>query len=423
MTDQQQDPSPGPSSASGPEKPSFTTFWKRSKEALITSRKITFVNNTGNSLEGAEAEAEAEHGSQSKKKDKKAAARRAQVRKAQIEHRQRKANYVKTLEMDVARIRDQIAREEREVLRLKGETDALRCRVQTQISRQPAGDLNSPLPPPPPTELLSRLDSMDWLLDGLDGIDDGGWLMSLDIDDVMNLPSYQITSPSSGIIHGRQGGNGDVGGGASGGQVGDGSDRMTAEETRAAINFILALEHVCWDHFHPQSSPHSQSGPQPGIDINPELVEGVESGHTLMATSLALRTAPSTVFESTIPHIKQSLRSKHPTEPHAVADGEGVSWQTEGLTLRSLYGLACSLNKDSEGLEITPVQAWFELTGRYPRELLLREDKIEEMKREFVGVVRCPHYGASMERGAFESIVYRVLGPSHTTDGDGGYTT
>ena len=86
-----------------------------------------------------------------------------------------------------------------------------------------------------------------------------------------------------------------------------------------------------------------------------------------------------------------------------------ISWQASGLTLRSLYGLASSVNPAD--LDLTPVQAWFELAARYPLEILLRRDVEDRLKREFVGVVKCPHYGAAVERGALESICARILDP------------
>jgi hypothetical protein len=68
-------------------------------------------------------------------------------------------------------------------------------------------------------------------------------------------------------------------------------------------------------------------------------------------------------------------------------------------------------------LELTPVQAWFELAGRYPPEVLLREDVLGALKRELAPVVKCPHFGAVMEREAYESVVGRVLGAVGAEDG------
>lgn len=84
-----------------------------------------------------------------------------------------------------------------------------------------------------------------------------------------------------------------------------------------------------------------------------------------------------------------------------VPEGEELSWKACGLTLSSLYPLACS---------ITPVQTFFELAKCWPINVLPTGDILDRLKRESLGVVKCPHYGAQIERGADESIVERVLG-------------
>jgi hypothetical protein len=167
-----------------------------------------------------------------------------------------------------------------------------------------------------------------------------------------------------------------------------------------------------------------------------------------MATSLALRNAPEHIFKaawrSTViprffssttstpirpipPMPGDSLTSTSPST--GVAQGQEeeeeeeeeedsnnnnnhpslLSWQTTALTLRSLHGLASSLNPD-DGVEVTPVQAWFELVRRFGVERLMAEGVLGRLKRELVGVVRCPRMGCCLPRGAFEGIVARVLG-------------
>ena len=72
---------------------------------------------------------DAQSSSSSKTSQDKAQLRRTQVRKAQIQHRQRKANYVKQLEQDVAGLRDAITTEQHEVDTLRGENDVMRSHV------------------------------------------------------------------------------------------------------------------------------------------------------------------------------------------------------------------------------------------------------------------------------------------------------
>lgn len=171
-----------------------------------------------------------------------------------------------------------------------------------------------------------------------------------------------------------------------------------------------------------------------------------------MATSLALRNAPRRIFKaasktrlfpgssisirppssfsaapsstSSNPDITTTTTAHHHSNNYnnndnnnnspshvggSTAPSSPLSWHTSGLTLRSLYELACSLNP-ADDVEVTPVQAWFELVGRFGAEAIMAEGVLESLKREFVGVVKCPHYGASLERAAFESVVGRVLG-------------
>jgi hypothetical protein len=161
-----------------------------------------------------------------------------------------------------------------------------------------------------------------------------------------------------------------------------------------------------------------------------------------MATSLALRNAPEHIFKAAwrstvIPRFFSSTAST-PIRPiptpgdsltstsTGVAQGQEeeeeeedsnnnnnhpspLSWQTTALTLRSLHGLASSLNPD-DGVEVTPVQAWFELVRRFGVERLMAEGVLGRLKRELVGVVRCPRMGCCLPRGAFEGIVAGVLG-------------
>lgn len=129
-----------------------------------------------------------------------------------------------------------------------------------------------------------------------------------------------------------------------------------------------------------------------------------------MASSLALRTAPQSVFDAMRaqppPHQPQSELAA-PSAETASLEPPHISWHGSGLTLQSLYGLASSINPSD--VDLAPVQAWFELAARYPLEILLRKDVQDRLKREFVGVVKCPHYGAAIERGAFESICARII--------------
>jgi hypothetical protein len=132
-----------------------------------------------------------------------------------------------------------------------------------------------------------------------------------------------------------------------------------------------------------------------------------------MASSLCVADAPTSVYDS-----KKVFR-RIPVAPFAgakkrpAAESPKFSWEASnasasgGINLQSLLSLASNLNPSD--LELTPVQAWFELAELYGAETVLAENVMEALKREFSGVVKCLHFGAVIERSAFESVVGRVL--------------
>ncbi len=135
---------------------------------------------------------------------------------------------------------------------------------------------------------------------------------------------------------------------------------------------------------------------------------------------MALRTAPEHIFKAAARSANRFLPDPTPLRPttstatltNTIPDAtsnDDLSWRTTSLTLAAIHGLASSLVPD-DAVEVAPVQAWFELVRRFGADVLMAEGVLEQLKREFVGVVRCPHFGAVVERGAFESVVGRVLG-------------
>ena len=148
------------------------------------------------------------------------------------------------------------------------------------------------------------------------------------------------------------------------------------------------LEHICWDHFDPSYYNEADADR--------------EHGHSLMATSLALQQAPSRIFDR-IDGVQHELYVEPQSSP-ATAD---ISWRSNALTLESIFTLAQTLS--SAEVELAPVQAWFEIVSDYGPEIGLNPVLLETMKREFRGVVKCLHFGAVIERDAFDSIVHRVV--------------
>ncbi|KAH6650762.1 RNA polymerase I-specific transcription initiation factor RRN3-domain-containing protein [Chaetomium tenue] len=356
-------------------RPSFSTFWRKSKEAL-GGKKIRFVESKPAGGPWSTGASGAQDDASTEASQDKTQARRAQVRKAQVQHRQRKANYVKQLEMDVARIREMIEAAEQETKSLLDENKAMRAQILHAMSKKAA-----PLTLDQGVHLLQEMPQPCELSD-----------------------------------------------------AGKALQQQGAEDPPS-------LEHLCRAHFHPS---HYNPPPPDTVYTSP-LIGHDGHGHTLMATSLALRDAPEHIFKaasrsdrllfpSTPPIILHPTSTPtppststtiSPSPPGTTSDHHSttatttpnpqndttppLTWRSTSLTLRSLHGLASSLNPH-DGVEVAPVQAWFELVGRFGAERVMAAGVLERLKREFVGVVKCLHYGASVERGVFESVVGRVLG-------------
>ncbi|KAI1344990.1 hypothetical protein F5Y15DRAFT_410674 [Xylariaceae sp. FL0016] len=393
-------------------RPSFSGFWKKSKEKSV-GRNLTFVSS-----HPQKASASSKDGTQGETAETKAQARRAQVRKAQIQHRQRKVNYTKELEMDIVRLREMIEKTEQESVRLRDENDSFRsCLTHSSID----------------ASMMTGLPAQATLTTSFSVPPAPEYTVSLEMSDLMETPAFRVTrSPSaysSGAVSGISSGQASAqaltitGGSLSPATAAAGGSADTAMttgiplstlsdiQTDQAINFILALEHICWDHFDSSYFAHA--------DFDPAATE---NGHALMASSIALQSAPTEVF-GRLNNLQERLRADPHAHPHrhsaqlpTPASADAITWQLRaggnggpGLTLESLYGLASTLNRPDR--ELAPVQAWFEIARLYGLGVAVDASSMQAVQGQLAGVVKCLHFGAVIERDAFDSVLGRVLGP------------
>ncbi|RYP76923.1 hypothetical protein DL771_001476 [Monosporascus sp. 5C6A] len=443
MTEEEND---GPPS----EKPSFTRFWKRVKQTA-SGDTLKFVPSVLQQQQqetqrpaalGGGSKVDGEDGGDNRTAAAKAQARRAQVRRAQFQHRQRKANYTKQLEMDAARLRDQIAVAERERAALRGENDAIRRRLaMAGVPIAPA--LQQPQPQPQAATMMAGLpadrpgkaSSPAALTSGSTSTmstspSSAQYIVSLDMSE-MNSPAYQVyrtSTPSSSDAGGAAGTSTDLGATA----IADDGFNLTDAQTDYAINFILALEHVCWDHFHPSYFSYAHYD---------EAAE--ENTHMLMASAIALQSAPVSVFDqmtevrehlqanpsrpvyhpsSSNPRSQPQTQHEHQQKHHQQQQQKPppppipspISWRqppgpaAAGLSLGSLRRLAEVMNPPD--VELAPVQAWFEIARACGPAAVRDIALMDFLKRELARVVRCVHFGAAIPRYAFDDVVGRVIG-------------
>ncbi|KAN0102970.1 hypothetical protein V8E51_011283 [Hyaloscypha variabilis] len=357
--------------------------------------------------------------------------RRAQVRKAQIEHRQRKENYVKHLEEDVINLREMIAQAETQSVLFKHENEAIKA---TLLSSSIPIPTIAPVPRSLSERDLDNLISLNLEQHSQSNFSNSGspqnsqWqsnnsssgsLVSMTFDEMIDASCLQITPPSNFVP-----GN-DIfmtspelfnlppnpyAPVASSGTTPLSSfsglnsklskplpklpDDVTAPVSQAvpnlstiAINFILALEHPCRTHFHAHDATFDP--------------EGSPSGHELMASTLLYSHAPAPVFSS----------FDAPAPTSTTPPAQEVKWTAPSPELKQLYAMSQSLPKGD--WEITPVQAWFLLMGRLGVETLVGDDGqagakeglLPRLKKGLGKLVNCFAFGAVMDEAKFWEVV------------------
>ncbi|KAI0430564.1 hypothetical protein F5Y09DRAFT_341497 [Xylaria sp. FL1042] len=440
-------------------RPSFTGYWKRSKDEQAT-QNLTFVS----SKLGQQPSAQVENEDQTEPfADAKAKARRQQVRNAQRQHRLRKANYTKQLEMDITKLRDDIAKVEQELETLRSQNGAIRSQLacgasggeeQQQQQHQPpaavaavTGAAPLGMPSSSPVDMTMTMADMAFSTSLAPH-----YIVSLDMAESLGTPAFYV-SRSSPSLHGSS--SSSSGGKATATEtmssatpastVGTSLDDVAIMETTLseeqidqAINFILALEHCCWNHVdkscfehHHHHHHHQQQ------DVHAACPGERLNGHTLMATTLALQGAPSAVF-TRMNDLQQQMNNASTTTTTttttttnispspslspatitttAPTTGEGgrgrgggqLAWPSRALTLTNLRRLAGTLN--ASAAELAPVQAWFELASLYGVAVATDGAVLERVKRELAGEVRCVMFGAAVQRDVFEAVLKRVIG-------------
>ncbi|RDL35024.1 uncharacterized protein BP5553_06955 [Venustampulla echinocandica] len=400
---------------------SFSSLWHRSTDKL-SPKKFKFmpsnVAKTGNGKEGEDAATAALSAKQH---------RRAQVRKAQTEHRQRKANHVKQLEQDIIDLRKMIITAETEASLVEQENEAIR-KIVVQ-AKLPTSTSDASFPPMLPTIQNEQLDlqfqpnphqdltqsqfnndlaSQEAFLQ-----DSNSSLVSIIFDelvgqeclhvspstsqetlpqiinspDIFNFPNNAfaakaLTNPLS-IVSEPSNTNSLPTAVPQSLPASTIAQEEELDLATIAINFILALEHPCRTHFHHHS---------PTTPFDPT---GDPSGHELMASTLMYSSAPEPVFSDFAPGIHRWTSSKSSED-----------------NLKQLEAMSRSLPKAD--WEITPVQAWFRMVEQFGVDWITAgsnakgneaENVLEWVKKDLAKIVGCFAFGAVMDEKKFCDVM------------------
>ncbi|TEY53292.1 hypothetical protein BOTCAL_0249g00030 [Botryotinia calthae] len=384
-----------------PQDASFTSFWHRSVDK-ISSQKVKFMPNITRLKNSKDEDSETKSGTAQKQH------RRAQVRRAQIEHRQRKENYVKHLEEDVIRLRGMITSTENEGSALMKENRAIESILSASgikllsslHSRDRGSPPNKPTDMPPLQEFVSLGDlttsnSTQGTKSTIRTVDCesendrlssyiSDMLITQNSDPPTNYFSDLHDVPYSSTTHGSHINiRFDEFLNASCLQLSESSDSSTKKHGATDLSKPLpplpgqVLEHPCRTHFH-----HIPDTPLP---FDPT---GDPSGHELMASTHIFAQAPPEAFnEST----------------------SEVSWFSSSISLAQLYAMSQSLPVSD--FEITPVQAWFMIAEKYRNDLetVVGKRNMNGLKRGLGGLSRCYQFGAVMDVESFWEVVDDVM--------------
>ncbi|KAK5165562.1 uncharacterized protein LTR77_009091 [Saxophila tyrrhenica] len=291
--------------------------------------------------------------------------RRQQVYQAQKRHRNRKAEYVHTLEEEVARLQHLDALINNEKTTLEHQNKAMRELLASKSLDVGFDTMN--------------LSNSSYSGDGLSQL--GGAAVDirfdpvmghertfLDFDDVdMMWTSDETTSGSE-----REGKR----------QV---RDSPVAGDSWAALDFILALEWPCREHIH-------HSSINPNIKV-PEACSIADlHGHALTATAAVYQSSlpPSTHGHEHARAASHSHGGQHSTQPG--------KWQLPHCEIDKLVELSELLQLDEESL--TPAQAYTAVRSNIPSEKWLRPT-LDSLKTPLSSLVQCHGFGACMDAPMF----------------------
>ncbi|KAL8853336.1 MAG: hypothetical protein Q9221_001812 [Calogaya cf. arnoldii] len=347
------EPSPSDHNASDSVSPKLRgrndSLWKRARRTLGTN-SLTFLKPEGKPTRAASKDGDGSGSGQGKTTPGK---RREQVRHAQRTHRQRTQNYIKTLEEEVVRLRGSEGELKSENKKLSSQVNVLRTALVLADVPLPAGFEGSPqstqlssLGPELPASISFRTDSSNHQRLHVD------WPTQSQNQSASTTAPHAPTGGAPGYSHNHGGLNPQ---GKPLPVLPQDFDTTyehpppemaswTLDTHEVAVDFVLALEHVCMGHIpHPANAPSTEP-----------------TNHALLMST--------------------ALSAKGPGPPQL-----NSSWSADGSMIKDLLNLASAINLQGE---ITPVEAWHRLR-EYPGFSRLDKWAFEMIKARLSASVQC----------------------------------
>ncbi|OQO05641.1 hypothetical protein B0A48_09733 [Cryoendolithus antarcticus] len=286
------------------------------------------------------------------------ARRREQVYQAQKRHRNRKAEYLQTLEAEIIRLQHDDAQTSAEKTKLARENAELRALLESCST-----DVRPPL-----TQEVS-VDPREAQSNDIDMAD-----VDIHFDPIMHAERTFVAFPAT--------------------QHSTASSSSTVPSVSApepdswvALDFILALEHPCRGHIQ-----------HPGIAPDAHRHEACEiigiQGHALTTTSAVLASAQSSTEANDLPNhceLKADVKER---------------WRIPYAEVEKLVALSEKLALDDEIL--TPAQAYAAVRRALPSGTSL-QPVLERLKELLAKVVECCGLGTVMKTEVFQEHLSSVL--------------
>ncbi|PGH17664.1 hypothetical protein AJ79_01026 [Helicocarpus griseus UAMH5409] len=367
---------PGP--PNNPYNDTLETLWKRAKQKLHLGSK---QGSSGDNHEDSEEEEET--GEPCNDPGKSAhSKRREQVRRAQRNHRQRKEKYIKTLERELLRLRDEATSVQIETYQVAEENSILR-------------DIMLAHGIPFPLKGASMGAADQWLFSNpmatvsVVGSPGFGQRLQVSVSDVPGQladvfppgfgvpdsptaehPIISIVSNAKGIPPPQESAQPNItpprdlnGAGLLPHSAEKLSHPYGLDATQVGVDFVLFMERCCLPHTH---QPHDTDEP---------------TGHALTVQAPLLTTAPPVLDDRT-------------------------AWQVPAKELDRLFELSSALKIDGE---LVPVQAWMRIR-QHPLFHKLDPAGLRRLSETLITGVRCFGFGATLEEEFFTMTMNEVFG-------------
>ncbi|KAF2723930.1 hypothetical protein K431DRAFT_282624 [Polychaeton citri CBS 116435] len=374
-----------PASSASEGSSGLRSFWKRpNRDSEIPADRLVQQSSPSGKKQGrlsrflragSSSSIASDGDSASKGSTKSAAqARRQQVYQAQKRHRNRKADYVRSLELEVSRLQqmDAVVNNEKQTIAFENTAIRQKLNAQSLDVQLQALDFSTSSSQ---SDSLSSMGSC-----ALDVRFDAQMGHHRTFVEFLEEELSRLSSPESVPYT----------------SLRDAPKRNNPGDSWAALDFILALEWPCQDHV-----PHVHINPNVQPPPDPEAVDA--DGHALTAMSAVYASAHPPFGQT---NTQQGHIGSFQAPTSEISTNTQLKWQLPHSEIDKLVAMSEHLQIDDE--QITPSQAYSAIKDRLPNNDYLRPT-LEALKEPLGSLVNCYGFGAVLSTELFWQFLDGVV--------------